>query len=985
MTEEARESRDPKTAAAGREGTGPASSAPFVVGIGASAGGLEALETFFDNVPARTGLVFVVVQHLSPDYRSLMVELLSRHTTMPVVRATDGMQIAPDTVHLIPPKTDMTLFEGRLRLREHDTSSGIHLPIDTFFRSLAEDCGERAIGIVLSGTGSDGMRGVRAIKEASGMVMVQDETEAKFDGMPRSAISTGLVDFVLPVAQMPGELVAYTRSAVGVRDGGVSDAVRSDEENLQRVAEVLRRHSGIDFAHYKPATIVRRIERRMSINQIETFSDYVSALERSARERTILYKELLIGVTKFFRDTEAFEILRTEVVPAIIDAAVPDEPLRVWAPACSTGEEAYSFAMLFQDHMDATNTSREVKIFATDVDREAVEFAAAGLYPESIVADVPATRLARYFSRRGESWQVTRTLREMVVFAVHNLAKDPPLTRMDLVSCRNLLIYLQPSLQKKVLALLVYALKPRGFLLLGPSESPGPVAHMVRTVSSKWKTYRLVSTDRRPLAEAVALAAGSAVDSTHRTTRHQAEDGVLERVYQDLMSALDVRCLVLDSDFRVQHTFGNVGDIVQLRPGRATLDLLRMVPRELQTPLRSALTRAMKERREVAYDAIDMKSLGRRLAVRVRPLQGGRDHSQLLAVFFSDTVAPSAAESAEPYDSGSADQARIAHLEQELQYSKENLQATIEELETSNEELQAANEELLASNEELQSTNEELQSVNEELQTVNGEYQQKIEELTQLHNDLDNILRVSGVGMMFVDADLRIREFTPAIGRILHVMPQDAGRPLRHISSRTPGFEVAALAQQVIDGGHSVEGATRAEDGSEFVVRVVPYLAEGHEAQGAVVHTIDVTSLRQAERFLHAALDELALQIAAIDPAGRITIANRGWREAGASGVARGAVGDNYLDLLAAWGGAEADALRSGIEAVLHRRQPRHAGTFTVRGPGGERTYALKVVPVEAPYRGVLVACQRVTHAGAGPALFDTVPEAAPGNDGARA
>ncbi len=970
-------SETPVPARRGQEASAPRLETTYVVGIGASAGGLEALEAFFAHMPADTGLVFVVIQHLSPDYKSLMVELLSRHTQMAVVRAQNGMHVAPNTVYLIPPKHDMRIASGRLLLSEHDSASGIHLPIDIFFRSLAEDLGERAVGIVLSGTGSDGMRGVRAIKDAGGMVMVQSEEEAKFDGMPRSAISTGLVDFILPVAQLPAELLGYVR-ACGEPRPAEPVVAKSDEENLLRVADIIRRHTGVDFTHYKPATIVRRLERRMGINQVANLDEYIQVLDRSPRERTVLYKELLIGVTKFFRDTEAFQILRDDVIPAIFEES-PSEPIRVWAPGCSTGEETYSLAMLFQEFMTQNSLVREVKIFATDIDREAVEFAAAGSYPESIVADVPPARLQRFFGKRGEQYVVNRSLREMVVFALQNLAKDPPLTRMDLVSCRNLLIYLQPVLQKKVLSLLAYALKPRGFLFLGPSETAGSVAHLFRTHSTKWKIYRSISGDRRSVNEALTLAGarsfGSPVLTVGRVGAAPSdEDHVLEKVYQELMGALSLRCIVLDQEFRIIHSFGEVGEILQLRPGRATLDLLKLVPKELVTPLRSALSRAAKDRREFAYEGIELRDSGaggpggtggavRRIDLRVRPLSVGRDDRGVFLVFFQDSEQRGLADS--PHESVAADRSaeeRIAQLERELQYSRENLQATIEELETSNEELQATNEELLASNEELQSTNEELQSVNEELQTVNAEYQQKIEELTQLYNDMENLLRIADTGMVFVDQKLQIRKFTPAVTRLLNVLPMDLGRPLHHISTRAVSIDLAGLAQHVLATGQPHEETIRAEDGSHLQVRIVPYLVEGEQPQGVVVHFVDITSARRTGTWLQGILDSMTPIVAVLDPVGTIELVNRSWEEFGcengaADGVRLG-VGSNYLHACAAAvaaGDPHATAAVEGIRAVLRGERREFQLEYPCDSGEQRRWFLMSASALREPRPGAIV------------------------------
>ncbi|MCA9977643.1 MAG: hypothetical protein KC413_17910, partial [Anaerolineales bacterium] len=474
----------------------------FIVGIGASAGGLEALEKFFTSVEPRTQLAFVVVQHLSPDYKSLMVELLSKHTTLPVYETTDGMIVEPNAVYLIPRKKTMTIFHGRLLLADRKPEEGLHLPIDIFLKSLAEDQGEKAIAIILSGTGSDGTRGIRAVKEAGGMVMAQDEQSARFDGMPRSAIATQLVDYVLSPEQMPQELMKFVQHPYLVGDARVKPPL-TDDDNLNKIFALLRSFSGVDFSFYKQNTMGRRIERRMSINQIDRLSDYLNYLYRSQAEVNTLYKEMLIGVTRFFRDPEAFEELRTAVIPAILANKDAQDQVRVWVVGCSTGEEAYSLAILFREAMEAANKNLDIKIFATDIDKEAIDFASRGIYSESVAADVSHDQLRRYFIKKSDSYEIMRHVREMVIFARQNLIKDPPFSKIDLISCRNVLIYFQVILQKRVLAIFQFALQHDGFLFLGTSETVGSDQEAFFPFHNKWRIYQYKG-GVRPLLQTTA-------------------------------------------------------------------------------------------------------------------------------------------------------------------------------------------------------------------------------------------------------------------------------------------------------------------------------------------------------------------------------------------------------------------------------------------------------------------------------------------------
>lgn len=825
------------------------------VGMGASAGGLEALEGFFNNMSADSGMAFIVVQHLSPQYKSLMAELLSKHTLMPVHRVEDGMRVQPNCVYLIPPKMNLTIFHGKLLLKEQDHSQGINLPIDVFFRSLAEDQGEKAIAIILSGTGSDGMRGVRAIKENGGMVMVQDEASAKFDGMPRSAISTGLADFILPPANMPGQLLSYIKHPY-VAKAERSDTLMSDEDNLTRIFALLREKTGVDFTFYKPSTVIRRIERRMTINQIKELKNYVRHMEKSSREVLSLYRELLIGVTSFFRDPMAYESLAEKVLPRIFENA-SDGTLRLWVAGCSTGEEAYSLSILCREYMERVGRAYDVKIFATDIDRNAVEQAGNGVYPESIAADVTPERLTRFFLKQGDVYQVSRAVREMVVFAPHNILRDPPFTRIDMISCRNLLIYLQPVLQKKAFSLFQFSLKPGGFLFLGTSETVGDMTEQFELLDGKWKVYRARSQSKRPLADTLNLAATETSLLPQRTPRlaaiHAVEDDrLLERLIENVSPTYLPPGVVINERSEVVRVIGDVRQYFSMPPGKVSNDVTKLAERDLAIPLATGIHKVLANHEEVLYKNIRLARSGGadvvNLRLRILPERKGFD--RLIAVFVEDAGHTGSAEGAgnvQSYDLGREAEQRINDLEQELQYTKENLQATIEELETSNEELQATNEELLASNEELQSTNEELQSVNEELYTVNAEYQAKIQELTDLNNDVDNLLRSTEIETIFIDDDMTIRKFTPAMKRVFKIMEQDIGRPITHLSHDLQNVDFRLAIDQVLATNATIEQEVQTADGRWFLMRVLPYRTDLQTTSGAVIAFVDITEIKQSE------------------------------------------------------------------------------------------------------------------------------------------
>ncbi|RQD58453.1 MAG: PAS domain S-box protein [Desulfonatronovibrio sp. MSAO_Bac4] len=831
------------------------------VAIGASAGGLEAIESFFSGMPSDSGLAFIVIQHLSPDYKSLMKEILSKKTSMNVNRAEDGMKVLPNNIYLIPPKKNMTIFHGKLLLSDQDPLKGVlKLPIDIFLRSLADDQGEKAVAVILSGSGSDGMRGVRAIKESGGMTMVQNEKSAKFDSMPRAAISTGLVDFILSPEEMSERLISYARHPYVLKTK-TTEKVVSNEDALTRIFSLLRERFKVDFTYYKPTTMNRRIERRMSVNRIDEIRDYVAYMQNYPAEVSTLFKELLIGVTRFFRDRDAFDALRHEYLPEVLNRSINRE-MRFWVTGCSTGEEAYTLAIIAREHMIETGNMRDLKIFATDIDREAVQYAATGLYPESIIADIPQDLLNKYFYKKEDNYQITRNIREMVVFAQHNLIKDPPFTNIEFISCRNLLIYLQPVLQKKVLEFFNFSLNPDGILFLGTSETTGDMEDYFQTLHHKFKVYRSKGRVKKGLnrTENQQPTDTRYRDMSLRYSRAQrdlraGDTPFLERLLETLSEEFISLVVVVNEHMEVLHVIGDTDGYLKLPSGKLSMDISRMAVKELTIPLSTGIQKVLRQKEPVRFSNIRVHSKNgdRFIDLRIKPLKSKKGQEELLVLFMGEVEVkkPSGPEKAEQtYDVSQEAEQRINDLEQELMFTRENLQATVEELETSNEELQATNEELMSSNEELQSTNEELQSTNEELYSVNAEYQSKIMELSELHGDVDNLLSASQMGNLLLDENMEIRRFSPKITEIFKLLDTDVGRPLIHISHHILDLDPVEKIKEVQNSDTPSEHEVRTKDGKWYLMRIVPYVVGPEVFSGTLISFVDITRIRETEESL---------------------------------------------------------------------------------------------------------------------------------------
>jgi two-component system CheB/CheR fusion protein len=839
----------------------------YIVGVGASAGGLEALEQMFRDMPEDSGMAFVIVQHLSPDFRSLMDELLARYTRMPIHRVEDGMEVEPNSLYLIPPKQDMIISDGRLLLSEKDATQPLSLPIDHFFRSLAQDAGSRSVAVVLSGTGSDGSRGIRDVSEAGGLVIAQTVESAKFDGMPKSAIDTALVDVVVPPSEIPGILRRYVEHPV--RSQLEPEEKQVDETTIERIFRLLQKRHKIDFNYYKPTTIGRRIERRIQLNHDGDIDEYLRRLESDDGEIDQLYKDLLIGVTRFFRDHQAFDTLRDEVLLPMLLSHKPSEEFRVWVAGCGTGEESYSLAILIDECMRSLDRSLNVKIFATDVHQASLDFAHAGVYPEVSLDEMSTERRDRYFKRTDAGYQILPEVRKMIVFAPHNLVKDAPFTHLHLITCRNLLIYLRTKAQKKVISLFHFGLKAGGVMFLGASESPGELADEFEVISERWKIsrkkrdIRLPPDFRAPFGyHAPNHRTESAVPLQKSAIR---DDRDLTSVYDQLLDEYMPSAVLVDDGCGVVQVFGGAGRFLRLADGQLSANLLDLVEGDLRLALTGALQKVAREQRDFTIDRVRANTTAgqRYVRVDVKPIESKTAGKRFLVTIHELEVAESERLThAESLDLDEISRDQVAQLEQELRYTRESLQAAIEELETSNEELQATNEELVASNEELQSTNEELHSVNEELYTVNAEYQRKIVELTELTNDMDNLLVSTEVHTLFLDAKLCIRKFTPKMADVFNLVPHDVGRRIDAFAHNIECDDLTARVSRVLSTGARYEQNTKDNLGHDFLLRILPYRIGGRTS-GVVLTLIDISSLVAAQGEILQAQERFERVIAA--------------------------------------------------------------------------------------------------------------------------
>jgi len=842
---------------------GPGPDVPIVVGIGASAGGLEAFSQLLEALPQDTDVAIVFVQHLSPQHESALPSLLASKTTLPIIQVTEGLKIEPRHVYVIPPNVQMDIKGGRLHLvpRPYDRSQ--FTPIDHFLLSLAAWAQSRAIGVILSGTASDGTSGIREIKAAGGITIAQAPSTAKYDGMPNSAIASGLIDLILSPREIAEHLSHITSH---LREGSGEPT----EEQLREIFSILRKVSGIDFRQYKPPTVKRRLLRRMALHRLTGVDAYIRHLRENGKEATLLYQDLLIHVTRFFREPESFQVLSTQVFPEIVSARSEDEPIRIWVPGCATGEEAYSVAIALMEVLGDHASSRRVQIFATDVSESAIEHARSGVYPPSIAADVSPERLKRFFTRADGSFRLNKTLRDACVFARHDLAKDPPFSRLDLIVCRNVMIYLDAALQRRLISVFHYALRTRGFLMLGTAETAG-AQPLFAIIDKRWRLYRKSAVDSvMPVSFSVdRFPAAPAMPPSSRGMRPEPVRSANDEANRFLLQRYGPPSVIVDESLQVVQFRGQTGNFLEAASGEPNLSVLKMAREGLLFPLRAALNTARRKRRTVRREGIAVHRDGKWHNVDIEVVPLGSSPSSQTLIVFEETPSPAEKRPSRRTQPAPAlgkreSEERLAGLTRELAASREYMQSIIQELEAANEELQSANEEILSSNEELQSTNEELdtakeelQSTNEELNTVNEELHSRNDELSRVNSDLLNLLSTVDITILIVGNDMRIRRFTPTAERMLNLIPGDVGRPLGQINTNLTSSDLEALARETIETFMPREIEVQDRVGRWYMLRVRPYRNVDNRIDGAVLTLIDIGAAKLYQQQIDRAREQL--------------------------------------------------------------------------------------------------------------------------------
>jgi two-component system, chemotaxis family, CheB/CheR fusion protein len=883
-----------------------------IVGIGASAGGLAAFEAFFSGMPADAdpGMAFVLVQHLAPDHASILTALMQRCTRMKVYEVEDGMTVQINCAYIIPPNRDMAFLNGSLQLMEPSEPRGHRLPIDILFRSLAQDQHERAIGIVLSGTGSDGTLGVRAIKGEGGMVMAQIPESCEFDGMPRSAISTGMVDYELSPADMANQLIAYVKHAFGHPPRLAAQSTPLNDNALKKIFILLRAQTSHDFSQYKPSTICRRIERRMAVHQIETTDAYVKYLQQTSVEIEALFRDLLIGVTNFFRDPDAFEALESLVIPKLFEGKPPGAVIRAWSTGCSTGEEAYSLAILMYEQSEKLKQTYKLQVFASDIDSRAIAVARTGSYPASIAANISPERLARFFTAEpdGSAYRIHKNIRDLLVFSQHDVIKDPPFSKLDLICCRNLLIYFDSNLQKKLITLFHYALQARGMLFLGTSETIGELGNLYTVLDRKNKVYQrnedFQGERRAALGRFLPPQMLKDADQPMFSGKmpHPAKLSLRELTEQTLLQQLTPVAALVNGQGDILYLHGRAGMFLEPSPGDAGINnILKMAREGLRRDLTTALHKAAGTKARIQCLGLRVKTNGHYSLVNlsISPVVAGSAGALESPLFLvtleiapTPQIQPSAvvalpkgssapSQAASPIEKDNLKiNAKIVELNEELQAKEEFLHATNEELETTNEELKSSNEEMQSVNEELQSTNEELetskeemQSINEELATVNTELQTKVTDLSRANNDMNNLLAGTGIGTVFVDFNLRILRFTPAAMRIINLILSDVGRPIGHIVSNLKGYDsLVADVQEVLRTLIPKDIDVQTPEPKHYTMHILPYRTLDNVIEGAVISFVDISEMVRTREALHKANELLRLAVVVRDAHDAITV-----------------------------------------------------------------------------------------------------------------
>lgn len=839
-----------------------------VVAIGASAGGLDALRDLLAHLPADTGAAYVVIQHLDPSHKSMLTDILARASSLPVEVASDRAKLEPDTIFVIPEDATLRLNGGRLDVEHPAPPRMRRTPIDTFISSLAAEMGEHGIAVILSGTGSDGTQGVRELKEAGGFVVVQDPEDAAYDGMPRSAIATGLTDKSAAARDIPEAIGDYLKH---LRAGGGEEFLdRADARQvLARICQHLKLATGHDFREYKEPTLLRRVRRRMQVLHIKDIEDYAKLLKEDRAEARQLFRELLISVTSFFRDPEAYEAL-DKALDEMLSHKSRGDSIRIWVPGCATGEEAYSIAMLLLDKLELGEEKFQVQIFATDIDENALAVARRGVYPESVAAYIPERLLKRYFRIKGNEYQIAEEIRELCIFSTQSLIKDPPFSRLDLLSCRNLMIYLKPDLQNRLVPVFHYALRPDGILLLGPSESITGHEQLFEPLDKKWRLFRRRRQEQEadPRFPLMTLVADyQEREAPPRQAPKREREGMVSLVHKLLIEELGPGFAIVGPNRELLYSGGRIARYLAMPLGTPSLELINVVASELKMDIRALWHRVTTDQAEAYRENVMMNTPEgrRRIRIMARPLNEDPNGHLNYLFLFEDLGAVSH----ETKATGTSDDASVEALEAELRSTKEYLQSTTEELESSNEELKSANEELMSMNEELQSSNEELetskeelQSINEELETVNSELSNKVEELAATNADLENFLQSTNIATLFLDRSSRIRRFTPKAQELFHLIQGDIGRPISDINSRIEGIDISREVETVLSDLKQVEKEVRlANDDHTFIMRLVPYRSTADAIDGVVVTFVDVSSLKDAQSEIHALNTRLQSQL----------------------------------------------------------------------------------------------------------------------------
>jgi two-component system CheB/CheR fusion protein len=826
-----------------------------IVGIGSSAGGLEALELFFTNMPIDNGMAFVVIQHLDPTHVGIMPELLQRITPMKVYQATDNLKVKPNCVYVIPPNKSLSILNGALLLFDPVESRGLRLPVDIFFCSLADDRHEKSIGIILSGMGSDGSRGLKAIKEKNGIVLVQTPATAKFDGMPRSATEAVIADIIAPADELPVKLINFLKFIPVVKtEPEIND---KSKNNLDKIIILLREQSGHDFSLYKKNTLFRRIERRKGVHQIDKLNNYVRYCQENPNEVEILFKELLIGVTNFFRDTAVWEMLISKVIPEMISKLPVGTILRAWVTACSTGEEAYSLAIAFIEALEKVKAPKNIslQIFATDIDKDAIDKARIGSYSSNIVADVSAERLARFFKPEGENYRVNSSIREMVVFAQQNVIKDPPFTKLDILTCRNMLIYMETELQKKLMLLFNYSLNAGGIMVLGLSETYNNQSEGFNEIDSRLKIFQRTAA---PLLSEFSNFPSAFKHQTIELPDVNTASKVVENVQsladQILLQRFTPASVLINEKGDIIYMTGRIGKYLEPVAGKANWNIYVMAREGLRNELPGALRRAMQNFDEVILRNIKVGTNGGTLVidVTVQRIESQNSLKNMIILVFDDITAKVAHETLKTGKQSTTGNINV--LEMQLQRSREDLQGMREEMQTSQEELKSTNEELQSTNEELQSTNEELttskeemQSLNEELQTVNVELQSRVRDLVQANSDTKNLLNSFDVATLFLDKELNIRRFTNQVTKIFKLRKTDIGRPFTDLASNLQFSDIDNHARQVLETLVTFETELTTNNESWYNMRILPYRTTDDRIDGLVITFTDITIAKKLE------------------------------------------------------------------------------------------------------------------------------------------